>query len=337
MHKRAFTLTELLVVVVIIGVLSAVVLPKFTKVIETRRTGEAESLLTAVRNEQEARCTLDKKYARNAANLNSIEGVSGPSFAYGKNYKFSLDSTGMTAKRTDKDYALKMKSYYEGKICCEGEYCSKLNKSYVDCKDYNPPTMADCAAPLAAEEGEISIEEEPCSPDYTHTEGQEETIPDGECTITRTWHYNDNPTVCKWEKTDVKDCPEPEPEPKTCDQSAKPATIQTCIPSEYTEECGTQTREVKCDESTNYEWQAPNWRTVLCTPTDECKTECGTITEANWSTCCVGENINWSACYRRCSKTIKDLSLEDDAPAQEPAGYYRFLVNGVDFDFLRPG
>ncbi len=39
MKNKAFTLTELLVVVVIIGTLSAVVLPKFTKVIETRRTG----------------------------------------------------------------------------------------------------------------------------------------------------------------------------------------------------------------------------------------------------------------------------------------------------------
>ena len=40
--KKAFTLTELLVVVIVIGVLSAVVLPKFSKVIETRKTTEAE-------------------------------------------------------------------------------------------------------------------------------------------------------------------------------------------------------------------------------------------------------------------------------------------------------
>ena len=58
--KKAFTLTELLVVVIVIGVLSAVVLPKFNKVIETRKTTEAEEMMAAVRTEQERRCSLDK-------------------------------------------------------------------------------------------------------------------------------------------------------------------------------------------------------------------------------------------------------------------------------------
>ncbi len=57
--KKAFTLTELLVVVVVIGVLAAVVLPKFNKVVETRKTTEAEELMAAVRTEQERHCALD--------------------------------------------------------------------------------------------------------------------------------------------------------------------------------------------------------------------------------------------------------------------------------------
>ena len=82
MKKKAFTLTELLVVVVIIGVLSAVVLPKFTKVLETRKTTEAESIMAAVRNEQEARCMLDKDYTGNKNNLASLPKSESKNFDY---------------------------------------------------------------------------------------------------------------------------------------------------------------------------------------------------------------------------------------------------------------
>ncbi len=84
MKRKAFTLTELLVVVVIIGVLSAVVLPKFNKMLETRKTTEAEEMLAAVRNEQEARCLLDKPYLSSAqiGNLSSLPKTTTKNFTY---------------------------------------------------------------------------------------------------------------------------------------------------------------------------------------------------------------------------------------------------------------
>ena len=36
--KKAFTLTELLIVVMVLGVLAAVAIPKFSKVLETQKT-----------------------------------------------------------------------------------------------------------------------------------------------------------------------------------------------------------------------------------------------------------------------------------------------------------
>ena len=63
-NKRAFTLTELLIVVIVIGVLSAVTLPKFTRVIENRKVTEAEEMMSAVRTEQERRCAMDKRRFR---------------------------------------------------------------------------------------------------------------------------------------------------------------------------------------------------------------------------------------------------------------------------------
>ena len=70
--KKAFTLTELLVVIIVIGVLSAVVLPKFSKVIETRQTTEAEELMSSVRTEQEKRCALDKPYLTAMSEMTDI-------------------------------------------------------------------------------------------------------------------------------------------------------------------------------------------------------------------------------------------------------------------------
>ena len=109
-RKKAFTLTELLVVVIVIGVLSAVVLPKFSKVVETRKTTEAEELMSAVRTEQEKRCVLDKNYLTDFKAIGDIAASKNS-----KNYAYSLTSTGMEAQSKGKyGYTLKMPSYADG-------------------------------------------------------------------------------------------------------------------------------------------------------------------------------------------------------------------------------
>ena len=147
MKKKAFTLTELLVVVVIIGTLAAVVLPKFTKVLETRRTTEAEDIMRAVRSEQEARCTLDRNYTIRPEALSSWPENTG------NNYAYALKRGGITATRQGETaYTLNM-AYGDGSICCEGDACNDLNK-YSQCSaSYlnqvnNGNTQ--CAAPEAA-------------------------------------------------------------------------------------------------------------------------------------------------------------------------------------------
>lgn len=134
-HK-AFTLTELLVVVVVLGVLAAVAAPKFMRVLETRKTTEAENLLLALRNEQEQRCLTSKQYATTDAALPVLASV-GPS----SHYDYVLQTTGAKASRKnatlgdDDYYEIRMSSYKTGELCCAGAYCAKLNKSYPTCVD----------------------------------------------------------------------------------------------------------------------------------------------------------------------------------------------------------
>ena len=134
-NKRAFTLTELLIVVIVIGVLSAVTLPKFNRVIENRKVTEAEEMMSAVRTEQERRCAMDKKYTLNFANLSDVVSSSDT-----KDYKYSLQAEGVSATSNKGDYTLKMLSYQDGSFCCTGDDCAKLNKNYPSCDGLTFPS-----------------------------------------------------------------------------------------------------------------------------------------------------------------------------------------------------
>ena len=134
-NKRAFTLTELLIVVIVIGVLSAVTLPKFTRVIENRKVTEAEEMMSAVRTEQERRCAMDKKYTLNFANLSDVVSSSDT-----KNYTYSLQAEGVSATSKKGNYTLKMLSYHNGSFCCTGADCAKLNKNYPSCDGLTFPS-----------------------------------------------------------------------------------------------------------------------------------------------------------------------------------------------------
>lgn len=250
-----FTLTELLVVVIVIGVLAAIVLPKFSKVLETRKTTEAEELMAAVRTEQERRCALDKNYTKNkeAVNLASLNT---------KNFTYSLGDTGMEAVSTGKyAYTLKMPSYRDGRLCCENaEACGHLNKDYPQC------------APLTARaDYESGVE---CTSTEEGVPPTEKTCPGSAATRscgclgkgTQSQTCNTSTGTWEWGSCNIADCSQVEiPDPgqeeldpgKKCDMSKKPSA--SCG------NCGT--RNVSCQAG---EWVVGEECTqpadAVCTP-----------------------------------------------------------------------
>ena len=249
--NKAFTLTELLVVVIVLGVLAAVAVPKFTRVLETRKTTEAEEIFAAVRTEQENRCVFGKNYLTDKTQLSMLSGADNSG-----SYAYSLTGQGIVAS-SDKGYQLKMPSYKDGQICCEGAYCESLNKSYPSCSAISVSTD-ECAGETLP-----TWERFPCAINNRPVTNE----PCNECG-TRTRSVTCNTATGKWVTGSWSACSKTEEEcspTKTCDESAKPEASQSC------NECGTQRRSVTCDTNTGV-WQSGDWGSCSVASSDECCT-----------------------------------------------------------------
>ena len=139
-------------------------LPKFNKVMETRKTTEAEEVMAAIRTEQEQRCAFNKKYAESFSQLGDVLASNDTN-----NYTYSLTREGVTASsKGSYSYNLQMPSFADGRICCDtqapGNECAKLNKDYPACHeliaraDYMA-SASECRAPCNPPEGNTTYTE----------------------------------------------------------------------------------------------------------------------------------------------------------------------------------
>ncbi|MCL2888686.1 MAG: prepilin-type N-terminal cleavage/methylation domain-containing protein, partial [Elusimicrobia bacterium] len=75
--KKGFTLLEMLVVVLVIGILAAIAIPMYQKSVERSRATEAFEILSQIRNRQEERNLLgrtkeDRAYATTFSDLGEV-------------------------------------------------------------------------------------------------------------------------------------------------------------------------------------------------------------------------------------------------------------------------
>ena len=288
--KKAFTLTELLVVVIVIGVLSAVVLPKFSKVLETRKTTEAEELMSAVRTEQERRCTLDKQYLTSLTEVKDIVPAQNT-----KNFSYSLTTTGMEASSKGKyGYKLRMPSYKDGRICCENEAeCAKLNKDYPLCSalvaraDYQ--SGAECAG---------EPEEKQCTGSSTQSCGCKNGG-----TQTRTCDTSTG-TWSGWSACSISDA-------CSCEGEKPGDKEQNC------NDCGTQTASYSCNTS-NGQWVLGSWSACSVSDASECKKECpaGKVWDGNQCVCENSKEKEWCVFEVTCSDGSTAMETWNDETCQ---------------------
>ena len=305
--KKAFTLTELLVVVIVIGVLSAAVLPKFSKVIETRKTTEAEELMGAIRTEQEKRCALDKPYLTDLSDMSDIVKNTNT-----KNYQLTLQGKGIIASsKGNYDYNLQMPSYADGRICCDGADCAKLNKNYPSCTGFTYEESPDSCAGTVTPDPEPEPEPEPtpipCSGPSTQACG---------CPKKGTQTRTCNTTTGEWSGWSACSISD------SCECTGTKNDRRACTAGDT---CGFETRTATCDASTG-EWKYGSWNKSGCTsqPTQTSKrcSSCDGMQSITYT--CNKDSGSWESTFGDCDKPEEECDDCVDG-REEVYGY-----NGAD-------
>jgi len=129
----------------------------------------------------------DKPYLTDLSNMSEIVKKTDT-----KNYQLTLQDKGVIASsKGNYSYNLQMPSYADGRICCDGDDCAKLNKNYPSCKGFTyEPSPDSCAGTITPVKPESEPEPEPepepltpCEKDPTSCEcnpNQEKCCPAGE-------------------------------------------------------------------------------------------------------------------------------------------------------------
>ncbi len=267
--KKGFTLTEVLVVVLIIGVISAIAYPVYTKSINKSRAVEAINLLEMVRNKQIANFARRGEYLPDFTNIGQltnnaeaeVKSNGNAILTVNDNYRLFINPANhcisasyMGGKARAAVFTFSA-SYEEAGLGCDGDICSSFGdvvgsaSAVCSCGDkncdapyvLNPQTCA-CDCPLACTEGgcrpknPARTETQSCG--YKNTGTQTRNCPEscGECT--------ENWGPCSGQN---------------CNEDTKPASTQACS------NCGARTQSVTCE---NGSWKQSGFGACSGTKTE---------------------------------------------------------------------
>jgi prepilin-type N-terminal cleavage/methylation domain-containing protein len=122
-NKKAFTLIEMLVVVVIIAILAAIALPQYQKVLEKAKSAEAVTYVRALANAEKLYYLANNEYTTDPAKLDiqlkDFTAATGFGYlGYTKDFDYYLrDGSAMEARRKvelNKQYSIMYFLYFDG-------------------------------------------------------------------------------------------------------------------------------------------------------------------------------------------------------------------------------
>ncbi len=330
--KHGFTLTEVLVVVLVISVLASIAYPMYTKSVTKSRAVEAINLLEMVRNKQLQRFAKDGHYSASFEGIGQITSDKGKEVADGnslkvKNYTLTLDNDNACASATYEKGSVSFTfstGYNRSGLGCTGDICSSFSnvvgaagdvcKTEVVPSTPEPPTGPVTPDPLECSEPQPSSTED-CDNCGVKTRvvtcdsatGQWQVSAFGQCIGNKT---DTSPCPAGFTGQKIRNCTNNvwgEWDSSACTNCSTGGCCPGAMPAtnEYCSNCGIKIRTVSCN-TTTFQWDIGAWGS--CKTVSGCSSPCfgSDCSSANTTSCVRTEAIACTGGHksRRCVDNV---------------------------------